>query len=271
MIAGVMGWPVWHSLSPRLHRWWLKRYGIEGAYIPLAVQPVHFPEVTRILGKAGFQGTNVTAPHKEAALAVVDEVTPLAHRIGAVNTIVYVENGRLLGSNTDSFGFTENLRDRIPDWHASDGPAVILGAGGVARAVVVALVESGVKQLFIVNRSYERAIALASDIGGPLEVVDWSEREKVLEGAALLVNATILGMIGAQPLTIDIRALPKKAVVIDTVYVPYVTPLLAQASARGNPVVDGLGMLLHQARPGFAAWFGIEPEVTAELRAFMLA
>ncbi len=269
-LAGVIGWPVCHSLSPRLHGWWLQRYGVYGAYIPLAVQPVHFSEVTRILGKAGFQGTNVTAPHKESALAVVDEVTPLAQRIGAVNTILYTENGRLLGSNTDSFGFTENLRDRIPDWHASNGPAVILGAGGVARAVIVALLESGVEQIFIVSRSYERAIALVSNVGGPLEVINWSERERILEGAALLVNATILGMIGVEPLAIDLCALPKQAVVIDTVYVPYVTPLLAQASARGNPVVDGLGMLLHQARPGFAAWYGIEPEITSELRDFML-
>ena len=271
-LAGVMGWPVCHSLSPQLHGWWLQHYGIQGAYIPLAVQPMHFSEVTRVLGKAGFRGANVTMPHKEAALSVMDEATPLAQRIGAVNTIVYTHNDQLIGSNTDSFGFIENLHNRIPDWHVSnaDGPAVILGAGGVARAIVAALVDQGVKKLFVVNRSHHRAMILAAHIGGPIEVVDWSEREKVLEGATLLVNATILGMLGVQPLIIDLRALPKRAVVVDAVYVPYFTPLLAQASARGNPVVDGLGMLLHQARPGFAAWFGVDPEVTEELRSFML-
>ncbi|VBB69540.1 Shikimate 5-dehydrogenase I alpha [invertebrate metagenome] len=269
-LAGVIGWPIWHSRSPRLHSWWLKRYGIDGAYVPLAVRPCHFSEVVRALGKAGFQGMNVTVPHKEAALTIVDEATPLARRIGAVNTIVCADGGRLLGANTDSFGFTENLRENRPDWRVCDGPVVVLGAGGAARAIVSALVDGGVQQLFLVNRSYQRAQTLAADIGGPIEIISWSERAKILAGASLLVNTTTLGMMNSQPLEIDLGALPETAVVMDAVYTPLKTHLLAIAAERGNPIVDGIGMLLHQARPSFAAWFSLDPEVTAELRAFML-
>ncbi len=269
-LAGVIGWPVAHSRSPRLHGWWLERYGIDGAYVPLPVQPAHFAEVVRALGRAGFLGVNVTIPHKEAALATVDEATLSAWRIGAVNTIICDGDSRLFGLNTDGPGFIENLCDCWPCWRGSSGPAVVLGAGGAARAIVAALVEKGVPRLFLVNRSRQRAESLVADIGGPVEIIGWPYRAAVLEGASLLVNTTTLGMTGAPPLELDLTALPQTALVADIVYAPLVTPLLAVAQARGNPVADGMGMLLHQARQGFAAWFGVEPEITAELRAVML-
>jgi shikimate dehydrogenase len=270
-LAGVMGWPVRHSLSPRLHGFWLDRYEIDGAYLPLAVAPKHLGDCLRVLPKLGFSGVNLTVPHKEPALEIVDALSETARRIGAVNTIIVAAEGTLRGDNTDAFGFIENLRDEAPAWSADDGPAVVIGAGGAARAVCVALLEAGVADLRIVNRTTERAEALAGDIGGPLTVVSWGERHRALTGAALLVNATTLGMTGQPALDLDLAALPLGAVVNDIVYTPRETPLLAAAERRGHRVVYGLGMLLHQARPGFAAWFGTEPEVTLELREHMRA
>ena len=274
-LAGVMGWPVGHSLSPRLHGFWLDRYGIDGAFLPLAVTPERFESALRGLVDAGFRGVNVTVPHKQAALALCDETAPLAARIGAVNTLVF-EDGRLKGSNTDAFGFLENLRQGAPTWNAAAGPALILGAGGAARAVAVALLDAGVAELRLANRTTARAEALAEELGakklgGRVTAVPWEARGAALEDLTLLVNSTNLGMTGQPPLELDLERLPTGAVVIDIVYAPLETGLLAQARARGNPAVDGLGMLLHQARPGFEAWFGVAPEVTAELRAFVLA
>lgn len=269
-LAGVMGWPVGHSRSPRLHGHWLDRHGIDGAYVPLAVPPDRAVEAIRALGALGFRGCNVTVPHKEVAAATVDRLDPLARRIGAVNTIVVLEDGRLEGRNTDAFGFIASLRSGAPDWRPEDGPAVVIGAGGAARAVVVGLLESGVPEVRLVNRRRDRAEALAADIGGPIRVGDWVSRETWLKGAGLLVNTTSLGMSGQPPLDLDLSALARDAVVTDIVYTPLVTPLLADATVRGNPVVDGLGMLLHQARPGFAAWFGVDPVVDDELRRFVL-
>jgi shikimate dehydrogenase len=268
-IAGVMGWPVAHSQSPRLHGFWLRQYAIDGAYVPLPVRPEAFPGAIRALAQIGFRGVNVTVPHKQAALGACDETDVVARRIGAVNTVVF-ENGCLRGSNTDAFGFRENLRDGVPDWQPAAGPAVVLGAGGAARAVAVALTDSGVPEVRICNRSDERAKALCREIGGPLVRRPWSDRAAVLADAAVLVNATSLGMAGQSPLEIDLGRLPATAVVTDLVYAPLETPLLAAARARGNRVVDGLGMLLHQARPGFAAWYGVTPDVTPELRDFLL-
>jgi shikimate dehydrogenase len=268
-LAGVMGWPVSHSLSPRLHGYWLETHGIDGAYLPLAVAPAAFERALRALGDLGFRGVNVTLPHKEAALASCDEVDDLARRIGAVNTVTLVE-GRLQGSNSDAFGFLENLRQEAPGWTAADGPAVILGAGGAARAVLAALIDAGVPELRLTNRTAARAEALASTSGGPVRVHPWEDRAAILKGAGLLVNTTSLGMTGRDSLEIDLDGLPKDAVVTDIVYAPLETALLAAARARGNPTVDGLGMLLHQARPGFEAWFGVRPEVTAAQRAFVL-
>jgi shikimate dehydrogenase len=232
------------------------------------VRPEALSAGLRALTDLGFRGANVTVPHKEAALAVCDEVDALARRIGAVNTIA-ISDGKLSGSNSDAFGFLENLRDRAPGWRADRAPAVVLGAGGAARAVVAALVDAGAPEVRLVNRTAERAEALAAAIGGPIRVYPWSERAGGLDGGGLLVNATTLGMTGQPALELDLGALPADAVVNDIVYAPLETPLLAAARARGNPVVDGLGMLLHQARPGFEAWFGVRPEVTAALRAFV--
>ncbi len=269
-IAGVMGWPVAHSRSPRLHGYWLRKYGIDGAYIPLPVRPQQFAAALRALPMLGFAGANVTVPHKEAALAAVDRTDVAARRIGAVNTIVVVPDGTLDGRNSDGFGFMENLRAGVAGWSPKAGPAVILGAGGSARAVAVALSDGGAPEIRIVNRTVERAERLSADIGGPFRVYGWADRASALFDAALLVNTTTLGMSGQPPLELVLDRLPTTAIVNDIVYSPLETVLLAAARARGNPVVDGLGMLLHQARPGFAAWFGVEPEVTPELRRFVL-
>jgi len=265
-LAGVLGWPASHSRSPRLHGYWLLRHGIDGAYVPLEVRPEDFAAAVRALVSLGFRGANVTLPHKEAAFALCDEVAESARRAGAVNTLVFRE-GRILGSNTDGFGFLESVREQAPGWRAPDGPAVLLGAGGAARAVAAALVDAGCPRLTIVNRNAARAEALAREIGGPVEVAAVAP----LAEAALLVNATSLGMAGQPPLEIDLSPLPAGAVVADSVYVPLETPLLAAARARGLRAVDGLGMLLHQARPGFEAWFGVMPEVDAGLRDFVAA
>ncbi len=263
-LAGILGWPVSHSRSPRLHGLWLRRHGIDGAYLPLPVRPERFAEAVRSLADLGFRGANVTIPHKEAAFAVCDRVEASAERAGAVNTLVFRE-GCIEGSNTDGYGFLANLRDGAPGWRAEAGPAVILGAGGSARAIAAALLDAGCPHLTLVNRSPARAEALARALGGPIAVAD----RPPLGDAALLVNTTSLGMQGQPPLELDLAPLPAGAVVADIVYVPRETGLLAAARARGLTAVDGLGMLLHQARPGFAAWFGAEPVVDAELRDFV--
>ena len=269
-VAGVMGCPVTHSLSPRLHGYWLQRYEIDGVYIPLPVRPEDFPKAMTAMSTLGFSGVNVTVPHKEAALAAVDVVSEEARRIGAVNTVVVGRDGELLGSNTDGFGFVENLKAGCRKWTAGDGPAVVLGAGGAARAVCAALIDGGAPEIRLINRTRSRAETLASDLEGPFTTIPWELRSEALVGAALLVNTTTLGMTGNAPLDLDLENLPRESVVTDIVYNPLETALLRQATDRGNPVVDGLGMLLHQARPGFAAWFDVEPEVTPELRAFVL-
>lgn len=268
-IAGIFGWPIAHSRSPRLHGFWLERHGIDGVYVPLAVAPDNFEAAFRSLPALGFRGVNITVPHKEAALAACDEVDPQAQRIGAVNTVVVDASGRLVGSNTDAFGFVESLR-RAVDWKAAAGPAVVLGAGGAARAIVVALLVAGAPEVRIANRTRNRAETLADDLGDGIMVVDWDERADALADAALLVNSTTLGMEGHEPLPLDLAKLPKAAVVTDIVYTPLETPLLRDAASRGNPTVDGLGMLLYQAQPGFEQWFGVRPEVDDALRRFVL-
>ncbi|WP_119460538.1 shikimate dehydrogenase [Rhodospirillaceae bacterium SYSU D60014] len=270
MLAGVVGWPVSHSRSPRLHGFWLRHHRIDGAYLPLPVRPDSLAAALRALPLLGFKGANVTVPHKEAALAIVDRASAAARRIGALNTIVVGADGTLEGQNTDGFGFRENLRAHQPDWTPTAGPAVLLGAGGAARAIAVALLEEGVSEIRLVNRTADRAERLAREINGPFQIHRWADRGAALAEAGLLVNTTTLGMTGQPPLDLDLAALPTDAVVNDIVYAPLETPLLAAARARGNPVVDGVGMLLHQARPGFAAWYGVEPEVTPALRAFVL-
>jgi shikimate dehydrogenase len=275
-LAGVMGWPVGHSLSPRLHGFWLRQHRIDGAYVPLAVEPRRLEQALRALPAMGFRGANLTIPHKEPALAVVDQVTPTAGRIGAVNTVIVGTDG-LLGDNTDGYGFMASLAAGAPDWRATDGPAVLLGAGGAARAIAVALIDAGASELRLVNRTRARAETLAEQLADPardrgtvLTVLRWQDKD-ALFGASLLVNTTSLGMTGQPPLEIDLAPLPARTLVTDIVYSPLETGLLATARARGHAVVDGLGMLLHQARPGFRAWFGVDPEVSDALRATVLA
>ena len=268
-IAGVMGWPVKHSRSPRLHNFWLDQYAIDGVYVPFPVEPAGLEAALRALPKLGIAGVNVTVPHKEQAFRIVDETDETARRIGAANTIMAARDGKLTATNTDSFGFTEALRARAAGWNPMSGPAVVLGAGGASRAILVALQALGVPEIRVVNRTQERAQTLADEFGAPVAAVLWADREPALQDAGLLVNTTILGMQGQPPLDLRLDDLPNQAVVNDIVYAPLHTELLRAAATRGNIAVDGLEMLLHQARPGFRAWFGREPGVTDGLRRFV--
>ena len=268
--AGVMGWPVEHSRSPLLHGFWLKQHGIDGAYELLPVPPEDLEAALRGLAAQGFAGCNLTVPHKQAALAIVDEVDAMAARIGAVNTVIVRRDGSLEGRNTDAFGFRQNLRAAQPAWRASAGPAVVLGAGGAAHAVVYGLIGRGVGRIIIVNRTRSRAEVLRERFGSRVHVAEWGDAA-VLADAGLLVNATTLGMAGQPELPIDVKRLAGHAVVADLVYVPLRTPLLRAAHERGLRTADGLGMLLHQAVRGFALWFGKTPEVTGELRGLVEA
>ncbi len=269
-IAGVMGWPIAHSRSPLIHGHWLARYGVDGAYVPFAVRPEHGADAFRALAKLGFAGTNVTLPHKLTAFQTVDRRDAAAEAIGAVNTVVVEADGSLSGSNTDAPGLMAHLIASAPDWRAEAAPAAVLGAGGSTRAAIFALLAAGSPEIRLSNRTGAKAEALAAAFGPKVTVVDWAERAAMLDGAGLLLNTTSLGMTGQPPLEIDLTALPKAAVVYDIVYVPLETGLLAAARARGNLAVDGLGMLLHQAAPGFAAWFGVAPAVDDALRAVIL-
>lgn len=268
-VAGVLGWPVAHSRSPRLHGFWLEKHAIDGVYIPMAVRPEDFPEVLRVIPKLGFRGCNLTLPHKELALALVDRIEPAARRIGAINTVVVAGDGKLEGHNTDVSGFIDNLKASVPGLDFRRGPAVVLGAGGGARAVVAGLIDQGCPAIQVVNRDIARARKLVADLGTG-SAHDWAALPGLLKEAALLVNSTSLGMSGAPPLPIDLGPMPAGGVVADLVYAPLETPLLAQARARGLAPVDGLGMLLYQGVAGFEAWFGVRPAVTEELRAWVL-
>ncbi len=267
LLAGVMGWPISHSRSPCVHGYWLEKYAIDGAYVPLAVVPDRFEEALKGLQAAGFRGVNVTVPHKEAALRACDTLDPDAKRIGAVNTIVFGDDGSIQGSNTDAYGFIENIRQTAA-W--SGGVAVVLGAGGAARAICVSLIDAGATQIHLINRTKSRAESLAREFGNKIRVEDWKNRSNTLLNASLLVNTTSLGMTGQPPLDINLDVLPTAAIVNDIVYAPLETPLLATARSRGNITIDGLGMLLHQARPGFEIWFGTDPEVTEAMRNIVL-
>jgi shikimate dehydrogenase len=265
-LAGVIGWPVSHSLSPRLHGAWLAELGIAGAYLPLAVEPQALPAAIAGLKALGFAGANVTVPHKEAVMKLVDELDPIARAIGAVNTLV-IDGGRILGRNTDAFGFIENLKAAQPDWRMKlgDRAALVLGAGGAARAVVYALVQVGVANIRITNRRVERALALAHDLGGAAaRAIAWDERSEAVREAGLIVNTTSLGMRGQPILELNLANVAAGTIVYDLVYNPLETPFLNAAHSRGLQTVGGLGMLIHQARAGFKAWFGADPPVTSE-------
>lgn len=265
-VAAIIGWPVSHSLSPRLHNYWLSEYGLPGEYERMPVEPAHLAQAIKELPGTGMRGVNLTIPHKEAVIPLLDEVDAVAKSIGAVNTII-IDRGRMRGTNTDAYGFLANIRPHLP---ASRKKAVVLGAGGAAKAVCHALLEAGFTEIQVTNRTFARAQELAAAFGKKLSAKEWDTRANLLEGADLLVNTTSLGMAGKEPLELALDALPRHALVTDIVYVPLVTPLLTQAEKRGNPIVDGLGMLLHQAVPAFEAWFGIRPEVTPQLRRHIL-
>ena len=269
--ACVIGWPVAHSRSPVIHRYWLKLYGLDGAYEMEAVRPEEIEDFLNSLGQRGYKGANVTLPHKEAALAAADRPDEAATAIGAANTLWLDAKGLLHASNTDAYGFMTHLAAEAPDWNKGSRPVMVLGAGGAARAILHGLLEAGASKILLANRTGGRAEALAQGFGSRVSVVPWEDRNRALAGCGLLVNATSLGMTGKPPLDLDLSALPKDATVADIVYSPLETPLLAAAKARGNRIVDGLGTLLHQAAPGFERWFGVRPEVTPELRAYVAA
>lgn len=270
-LAGVIGWPIAHSRSPLLHGHWLKRYGIAGHYVPLPVMPEHLAEVLRVMPRLGFVGANVTIPHKESVLVLADVVTDRAALIGAANTLIFRPDGKIHADNTDGYGFIANIRQNAPDWNAAAGPAAVIGAGGAARAVVASLLESGVPELRIANRTRIRAEQIKSEFGAKVVVYDWAEAGNMLEGAATVVNATSMGMEGKPPLRVPLEALAPGTLATDLVYTPLITPFLAEAQSRGCRIVDGLGMLLHQGAPGFERWFGQRPEVDDTLRQAVLA
>ncbi len=270
-LAGVIGSPIAHSRSPALHGYWLKRYGIKGHYIPMDIGQADLKEALQFLPRVGFVGLNVTIPHKETVLALADIVTDRAALIGAANTLIFRKDGKVFADNTDGSGFIANLRQEAPHWAPSAGPAVVLGAGGAARAVVAALIEVGVPEIRIANRTRARAEALRSDFGAKLVVEEWVQIGNFLEDAATVVNTTALGMTGKPDLVVPLDNLSSSALVTDLVYTPLQTTFLQQAAMRGCTTVDGLGMLLHQAAPGFERWFGVRPEVDAETRAAVLA
>jgi shikimate dehydrogenase len=270
-LAAVVGSPVAHSLSPRLHGYWLRRYGLPGYYIPIDVAQGDLRAMLSLLPRLGFVGLNVTIPHKETVLGLADIVTDRAALIGAANTLIFRKDGKIHADNTDVTGFLASLRQSAPGWNAADGPAAVLGAGGAARAVVAALLEAGAPEVRVANRTRNRAEILRADLGARVTVFDWVQAGDMIDGATTVVNTTALGMEGKPELRVPLEALRRDALVTDIVYRPLVTPFLRTAAAMGCRTVDGLGMLLHQAVPGFERWFGRRPEVDAETRAVVLA
>ena len=269
LLAGVMGWPVMHSRSPIMHIYWLRQHELAGTYVPLAIRPEGLAAALRALHPLGFAGVNLTIPHKRQALAVVDEVDAVAKRIGAISCVVVRPDGSLTGTNNDWFGFIHNLKQEQPGWRADAGPVMVLGAGGGSRAVCYGLMQDGAREIRLVNRTFARAKGLAGEFGGPLTALPWEQRHDALEGAAMVVNATSQGMVGQPALDLRLDRLSKTALAADIIYIPLETPFLAAARQRGNRTANGLGMLLHQGRPAWKMWFGIEPVVTAELRLLM--
>ncbi len=270
-LAGVMGMPVFQSRSPILHNYWIRKYGLRGAYGHFPVQVENIEAAIRGLSALGIAGCNITQPHKLMAMKLMDKLTPMAQRIGAINCIVVQPDGALHGFNNDGFGYIQSLKDKQPSWRADTGPITVLGGGGGARAVVISLLDEGAQEIRLINRTRAKAEELSAANPAVVKVFDWSERHAALEGAAMLVNTTNQGMYGQPALDIQLDALPKSALVSDLIYIPLETPLLAAARARGNVTTNGLGMLLNQAIPAFEAWFGVKPEITEELRQAVLA
>ncbi len=266
LMAGVMGWPVMHSRSPLMHNYWMAQQGLAGTYVPLAIRPGTLAAALRALHPLGFSGCNLTIPLKQEAMTVVDEVDDVAARIGAISCVVVRSDGSLFGTNNDWLGFTGNLKEDRPDWRADAGPVAVIGAGGGSRAVCYALLREGATEIWLVNRTFEKAEAIAGEFGGPIQVLPWERRHDALEGVAMAVNATSQGMVGQPPLDLRLDKLPSQALAADIIYTPLETPFLAAARNRGNRTLNGLGMLLHQGPPAWKLWFGIEPMVTVELR-----
>jgi shikimate dehydrogenase len=276
-LAGIMGWPVAHSRSPTIHNHWIKQHGLNGAYVLLPTDPANLKDALKGLSALGFAGCNLTIPHKVMALPLVDRINDTARRMGAINTIVVEADGTLSGLNTDGFGYIQSLLDAKADWRADAGPALVMGAGGAARAVIVSLAEKGAKDIRVCNRTDSHAQDLATEFSADfaqsnditrsatVTFVPWAKRHDAVAGVALLVNTTSQGMGSNPALDLDLTQLPVTALVSDVVYIPLLTPLLATAQARGNPTAGGLGMLLNQARPAFNSWFGVMPELTADL------
>ena len=267
LLAAVMGWPISQSRSPALHNFWFAQHGLTGSYVPLAIPPEQLEAALRALPALNFAGCNLTIPLKQDAMKIVDEVDVTAKKIGAMSCVVVRPDGSLAGSNNDWYGFTHNILEFVPDWRADAGPVAVMGAGGGARAVVYGLLECGAREIRLCNRTLARAQTLAKDFGGPIHVLPWEQRHDAIDGCAMLVNATNQGMIGQAALDLRLDKLPKTALVNDIIYNPRETPLIVAARMRGNRTVTGLGMLLQQGIPAWKAWFGIEPKVTAELRA----
>ena len=270
-IAGLFGWPVAHSRSPVIHNHWLARYGIAGRYVLFGVPPERLEAAVRGIAVLGLRGCNVTTPHKQTIFPMLDHVDELARKIGAINTVVVGDDGALSGFNNDGNGFVQSVRDAAAGWRPDAGPITIVGAGGAARAIIASLQAQRAREIRVVNRTRARADELQAWFGAPVVAVSWDERNAALDGVALVVNATNQGMAGKPPLELALDALPSNAIVGDVIYVPPETPLLAAARARGHVTVNGLGMLLNQARPAFNAWFGVMPEITPELRAAIAA
>jgi shikimate dehydrogenase len=269
--AGVIGNPISHSLSPKLHGHWLRRYGIDGSYDALQVTEDSLERTLRSLPAQGYVGVNVTLPHKVAVLQIADQLTDRATLIGAANTLTFKDDGRIFADNTDGYGFLENLRQGAPGWDAKSGPAVVFGAGGAARAVIVSLIEAGVPEIILTNRTRPKAESLRADFGARIRIVDWVQAGSVLSDAATVVNTTSLGMKGGQEFRVPLDGLRSGTVVTDIVYTPLRTKFLDVAAEKGCVTVDGLGMLLHQGVPGFERWFGKRPEVDADLRRAILS
>lgn len=270
ILAGAIGDPIAQSRSPRLHGHWLQRYRIDGHYVPLHVTPDNLAKTLRLLPDLGFRGLNCTIPHKEAVFQLADDVTDRAGAVQAANTLTFAEDGRILADNTDGYGFISNLRQQAPAWDA-DGPALVLGAGGAARGIVAALLAAGVPQITLANRTVERAQALAALFDNRVDTCAWSDGPERLGESRLLINTTSLGMTGQPPLRFDLGTMAEGTTVSDIVYAPLMTPLLVEAQRNGAQVVEGLGMLLHQAVPGFESWFGKTPVVDEALRAAVLS
>lgn len=270
-VAAVLGHPINHSKSPKLHNYWLSLFNIDGYYIPLDIDPRNFENSIRALGGLGFVGANVTIPYKEKVLKIADKISDRAAIIGAANTLTFLQDGRIYADNTDGYGFLQNIKCKYNDWTAGEGTSVVFGAGGASRAILGALIEDGANDIILANRTRSRADQLRSDFGAKIKVVDWMKVQNYLSDASTVINATSLGMDGKAELPIPLQGLKKNTLVTDIVYTPLNTPLLENAAKRGCRTVDGLGMLIHQAIPGFERWFGVKPDVSENLRKLLIS